>query len=250
VKPANQEKKPEDSKGDFPEAHKEVNYIFGGPNSYEPKWKQKLRSWDVLEVGPTTHEYLRWSEVPITFDHGDHPDFIPKLGRYPLVVCPIVKDVKLNRVLVDGGSSLNLLFLKTFDQMGLSRSLLRSSRVLLHIIVPGIAAMPIGQISLLITFETRENFRTENIQFEVANFETAYNAFLGRPSLTKFMAIPHYTYLVLKILGLRGVISIRGDIKRAYECDKESCEMAGRLTASAKLQELNESLAESPLTRS
>jgi hypothetical protein len=163
VKPANQEKKPEDSKGDFPEAHKEVNYIFGGPNSYEPKWKQKLTSWDVLEVGPTTHEYLRWSEVPITFDRGDHPNFIPKLGRYPLVVWPIIKDVKLNRVLVDGGSSLNLLFLKTFDQMGLSRSLLRSSRALLHIIVPGIAAMPIGQISLLITFETRENFRTENI---------------------------------------------------------------------------------------
>jgi hypothetical protein len=45
----------------------------------------------------------------------------------------------------------------------------------------------------------------------------------------------------------RGVISIRGDVKWAYDCDKESCEMADRLAASAKHQELKEALAESPL---
>jgi hypothetical protein len=69
----------------------------------------------------------------------------------------------------------------------------------------------------------------------MADFETAYNAFLRQPALTKFMAIPHYAYLVLKMPGLHGVISIRGDIKRAYDCDKESCEMANRLTASTEL---------------
>jgi hypothetical protein len=84
-------------------------------NSYEPKRKHKLTAREVLAVSPTTPAYLKWSEVPITFDHSDHPDFIPKPGRYPLIICPIVKDVKLNRVLIDGGSSLNILFLKTFD---------------------------------------------------------------------------------------------------------------------------------------
>jgi hypothetical protein len=73
-------------------------------------------------VSLATLGYLKWSEVPITFDRSDHSDFVPKLRRYPLIVCPIVKDVKLNRVFVDGGSSLNILFLKTFNQMGLSRS--------------------------------------------------------------------------------------------------------------------------------
>jgi hypothetical protein len=68
-----------------------------------------------MEISPTTLEYLKWFEVPITFEHSDHMDFVPKSGRYPLIVCPIVKDVKLNRVLVDGGSSLNILFLKTLD---------------------------------------------------------------------------------------------------------------------------------------
>jgi hypothetical protein len=47
--------------------------------------------------GLTRHpEYLKWSEVPITFDHSDHPDFVPKSGRYSIIVSPIVKDVKLN----------------------------------------------------------------------------------------------------------------------------------------------------------
>jgi hypothetical protein len=45
--------------------------------------------------------------------------------------------------------------------------------------------------------------------------------------------------------GPRGVISIRGDVKRAYDCDKESCEMDDRLIASTKLWELKVSLAES-----
>jgi hypothetical protein len=96
AKKPDQEKKPDNPKGDFPEAHKEVNYIYGGPYSYEPRRKQKLTAQEVLAVSPATLEYLKWSEVPITFDHSDHPNFVPKLGRYPLIVNPIVKGVKLN----------------------------------------------------------------------------------------------------------------------------------------------------------
>jgi hypothetical protein len=119
AKGGDQEKKPEEPKGDFHEAHKEVNYIYGGHDSYESRQKKKLIAQEVMAVSPATLEYLKWSEVPITFDRSNHPDFVPKPGRYPLIVCLIVKDVKLNRVLIDGGSSLNILFQKTFDQMGL-----------------------------------------------------------------------------------------------------------------------------------
>jgi hypothetical protein len=68
---------------------------------------------------------------------------------------------------------------------------------------------------------------------------------LGQPALSKFMAIPHYAYLVLKMPGLCGIISIRGDIKQAFDCDRESCETVDRLTVSAELQELKQALAES-----
>jgi hypothetical protein len=142
-------------------------------------------------VSLATPEYLKWYEVPIAIDRSDHPDFIPKLVRYPLIVSLIVKDVKLNRVLVDGGSSLNIVFLKTFDRIWLSRSTLHPSWAPFHGIVSRAAKTPIGQITLPVTFGTRENFQTEHMKFAVADFEMAYNAFLGRPTLTKFMAIPH-----------------------------------------------------------
>jgi hypothetical protein len=192
----------------------------GGSRNSQPE-----RSW---RSHPPPPEYLKWSEVPITFDRSDHPDFIRKPGQYPLIVCPIIKDVKLNRILMDGGSSLNILFLKTFDQMGLSRSLMCPSRAPFHGIVHSAATTPV-------TFMTQENFRTETIQFEVTDFETVYNNFCGRLALSKFMAIPHYAYLILKMPGSCGVISIRGDIKRAFDCDRESCETANRLQASAEL---------------
>jgi hypothetical protein len=138
------------------------------------------------------------------------------------------------------------MFLKTFDQMGLYMSLLHPSWTPFCGTVPGTVVTPVDQISLPVTFRTWEKFCMETIQFEVGDFETVYNAFLGRLTLSKFMEIPHNTYLVLKMPGPRGVISIRGDIKRAFDCNRESCEIADRLTASTELQELKQALAESP----
>jgi hypothetical protein len=141
------------------------------------------------------------------------------------------------------------MFLKTFDQMGLYMSLLHPSWTPFCGTVPGTVVTPVDQISLPVTFRTWEKFCMETIQFEVGDFETVYNAFLGRLTLSKFMEIPHNTYLVLKMPGPRGVISIRGDIKRAFDCNRESCEIADRLTASTELQELKQALAESPPPR-
>jgi hypothetical protein len=93
---------------------------------------------------------------------------------------------------------------------------------------------------------TRENYRTKHIQFEVADFEIAYNAFLGRLVLAKFMVIPHYTYLVLKISDSNGLISIKGDVKQSCDYDQESCEMVDALLASIELQNLKKAMTESP----
>jgi hypothetical protein len=74
----------------------------------------------------------------------------------------------------------------------------------------------------------------------------AYNAFLRRPNLTKFMVIPHYFYLVLKMSDPNGVISIKVDVKQAYNCDQESYEMAYNLLASVELQNLKKAMVDSP----
>jgi hypothetical protein len=94
-------------------------------------------------------------------------------------------------------------------------------------IVPGNAAISLGSMVVPVTFgETRENYRTEHIKIKVADFETSYHAILGRPAITKFMAVPHYTYLVLKMPSPAGVLSLQGDLKISFDCDPEGVELA------------------------
>jgi hypothetical protein len=70
---------------------------------------------------------------------------------------------------------------------------------------------PLGSITLPITFGTEENFRTENVQFNVAEVNLPFNAIIGRPALYQFMAIAHYGYLVLKMPSPAGILTVRGD---------------------------------------
>ena len=80
--------------------------------------------------------------------------------------------------------------------MGLNYiSLLTPSKAPFYGIVPGNSSTPIGSITLPVTFGIEQNFWTEHIKFEVADFESSYHAILGRPALAKFMAVPHYVYL-------------------------------------------------------
>jgi hypothetical protein len=93
-------------------------------------------------------------------------------------------------------------------------------------IIPGNAVHPLGTVVLPVTFGTRENYRTEFINFEVANFESSYHAILGRPALAKFMAVPHYVYLLLKMPGRSRVLTLRGDLKKSYDCNQEMIQYA------------------------
>jgi ribonuclease HI len=56
-----------------------------------------------------------------------------------------------------------------------------------------------------------ENFRTENVQFDVTEVNLPFNAIIVRPTLYRFMAIAHYGYLVLKMSSPAGVLTVRGD---------------------------------------
>jgi hypothetical protein len=59
--------------------------------------------------------------MAITFDCDDHPDNIPNPGVYPLVVDPIIANTRLTKELMDGGSSLNIIYAQTLDLLGIKR---------------------------------------------------------------------------------------------------------------------------------
>src|SRR5438105_4595061 len=55
----------------------QLNMIFRGSAAYESKRKQKLTAWEINAIMLVTPKYLKWSDLPITFDRSDHPDNIP-----------------------------------------------------------------------------------------------------------------------------------------------------------------------------
>ena len=64
--------------------------IFGGSAAYDSKRRQKLVRYEVYTAESATPTFLRWSESALTFDQADHLESVPQLGRYPLVVDPII----------------------------------------------------------------------------------------------------------------------------------------------------------------
>jgi hypothetical protein len=201
---------------------------FGNPvcfSSFPSKRAQKLTLCEILSIEPAIQKPLRYSEVPISFSREDQWTSFSEPGKFPLVLDPVVVGSQLTRVLIKGGSGLNLLFMSTLKKMGLNiTKMLTPSKAPFYGIIPGNAATPLGSVVLLVTFGTKDNYLTEYIKFEVADFESSYHAILGRSALAKFMAIPHYVYLLLKMPGKIGVLTFPSDLKKSYDCDQEVIE--------------------------
>jgi hypothetical protein len=121
-----------------------VHMIFWGSPVRPSRWRKKLIRREVLNADVARPSYLKWSEVPITFDRKDHPDNVPQPGSYPLVVAPLFKSRRIHKVLMDGGSRINVLYVSTLDEMGIPRSALRPSTTPFHWVVPGIEVLPLG----------------------------------------------------------------------------------------------------------
>jgi hypothetical protein len=87
-------------------------------------------------------------------------------------------------------------------------SMIRAGAAPFHGIVPGKRVLPLGQLDLPVCFGTPSNFHREILTFEVVGFRGTYHAVLGRPCYAKFMAVPNYTYLKLKMPGPKGIIIV------------------------------------------
>jgi hypothetical protein len=93
-------------------------------------------------------------------------------------------------------------------------------------IVLGTTNYPLGRIALDVCFGKHQNYRREKLDFKVMDWPSQYHAILGRPAFSRFMAVPHYTYLVLKMPGPRGIITVKGSFELSDLFDKEFQKMA------------------------
>jgi hypothetical protein len=132
----------------------------------------------------------------------------------------------VKKVLVDGGSSINVTFPRTLLALGIALKDLTESDTPFFGIVRIEGEYPLGHIYMPITFGTPENYRTEFLRFEVARFDCGYNAIIGRPGLAKFMAIPHYSYMILKMSRPQGIITMCIDFQGVVECFRGAIQAA------------------------
>jgi hypothetical protein len=216
-------KKGGDKEEEFSKVHN-CFMIYGGQVANASARHRKQERREVCSVKVAASVYLDWSDKPITFDQGDHPDCVPSLGRYPLFVDPVIGNARLTKVLMDRGSSLNIIYAETLGLLGVDLSAIRADAAPFHGIVPGKRVQPLGQLDLSVCFRTPSNFRKETLTFEVVGFRGTYHAVLGRPCYAKFMVVPNYTYLKLKMPGPNGTITIGSSYRHAYECDVEYAE--------------------------
>jgi hypothetical protein len=95
-----------------------VDVIFSGDGDFPTKHAQKLTLCEILSVEPAIQQPLRYSKVPISFSQDGQWTSFSELGKFLLVLDPVVANSQVTRVLIDGGSGLNLLFLSTLKRMG------------------------------------------------------------------------------------------------------------------------------------
>jgi hypothetical protein len=138
---------------------------------------------------------------------------------------------------MDTGSGINLIYAKTLWAMHISLEFLKPTDCSFHGIVPGSANYPLGRIALNVYFGNWQNYRREKLDFEVMDWPSQYHAILGRPMFFQFMAVPHYTYLVVKMPGPNRIITVKGSFELSDLCDKEFHKMAQNFGMMANYRE-------------
>jgi hypothetical protein len=160
---------------------------------------------------------------------------------------PTINNIAVNHTLIDGGAGLNIISVEVFEKMQVSYHRLMPTRPFFG--VTRGSTTPIGQVRLPITFGTRDNNRTESLNFDVAYIALPYNAILGYPALARFMAATHHGFNVLKIPGANGTITVRCNEKDAlrsvehiyreaatmFPADEDLLEHSGDLTRKKQL---------------
>ena len=130
-----------------------VNMIYA---THIAKRERKRALRDVYAMEPVIPKFNPWSS-PITFYRRDHPTSIRHGGSVALVLDPIIDGFHLTRVLMDGGSSLNLLYQDTLHKMGMDPSRIKPTTTFKGVI-PGVEAHCTGSVTLEVVFGSPDNF--------------------------------------------------------------------------------------------
>ena len=135
----------------------------------------------------------------------------------PLVIRAVVANKTIHWVLVDNGSSADIIFASAFDNMGIGREKLEPISTHMR----GFSrekVLPLGSIQLVLTLGDPPCQATKTVRFLIVDASSAYNMLLGRPSLNAIKSIPSAYHLMIKFPTTSGVGMVQGDQPVAREC--------------------------------
>ena len=209
---------------------------FAGGGESSSARKAHLRTIRSAEIG----EIHAVSKLPrldtsITFSDSDmegcqHPH------DDPLVVRVIMANKTVHRVLIDNGSSADIIFVSAFDKMGIGREKMEPINTHLRGF-SGEKVLPLGSIQLVLTLGEPPCQATTIARFLIVDAPSAYNMLLGRPSLNAIKAIPLAYHMMIKFPTVHGVGMVRGDQRVARECYTAS--MKQRVVDNVNVDELD-----------
>ena len=146
-----------------------------------------------------------------------------------MVLDPIINGYHLTHVLMDGGSSLNLICQDTVRRMGIDPSRINHNNTTFEGVIPGVEAHSRGSVALEVPLSSPSNSRSEELAFIITPFQSSYQALLGRTAFARFNALPHYGYLTLKMPGPRCVITVSGLTEFSSRVEEHATALAAKL---------------------
>ena len=198
----------------------EIHVISGGfagggeSNSSRKAHLHSIRSGEALEIQAVSK--LPRLDTTITFSDFDmegcqHP------YDDPLVIRVVVANKTIHRVLIDNGSSADIIFASAFDKMSIGREKLEPVNAYLHGF-SGEKVLPLASIQLMLTLGDPPCHATTTVRFLIVDAPSAYNMLLGRPSLNTIRAIPSAYHMIIKFPIANGVGMVQGNQSIAREC--------------------------------
>ncbi|VFQ69713.1 unnamed protein product [Cuscuta campestris] len=194
-----------------------LQVIYGGPEggdsaSQRKKWGRELYVGTVA-LNPRSKQARR---EPITFTDRD----LPATGEDhndPLVITMDMGGVDVSRVLVDTGSSVNILYLDAFEKLKLCRTRLEPLKTPMSGFT-GDSVEAEGSILLTCELGTGDQVVQKQMRFVVVNIKCVHNAILGRPGINKVRGVISMAHLCMKFYTPGGIGQVRGDQKKARHC--------------------------------
>ncbi|KAL0292283.1 UNVERIFIED_CONTAM: hypothetical protein Sradi_6995800 [Sesamum radiatum] len=137
-----------------------------------------------------------------------------------LVITAVLTDYEVGYIIIDLGSSANILFGEAYDEMQLGDVSLEKVNTSLHGFA-GEVVHPRGMISLPLTMGAGTTQKTRMLKFLVVDMPSAYNVILGRPTLTAFQAVISIYHMKIKF-PTPGGVEVQGNPLQSRKCYVEA----------------------------